>query len=312
MKDPFEAVQTINFLDIGCSGQIDAKWSSLFCLLSYIGFDPNSEECVRLNKKTHPYQTTQYLPFAISGEAGAQTLYKTKSIYCYSLLRPNSKWLNRFAFGNLFKEVGTEPVQCTTLDILAQEQNLKADIIKIDTQGVELPILKQGGLLLENTFCIEAETAFVEDYVGETTYSQLDEFLRAKGFIMMDLEIHRASRDNPLALHGKHQPIWCQSLWLYDFIGNSKPVAQEQALKYLKICQALDFFDYGCELARYFHQIGVLEAESLRYLEDPKNWIQGKLLLSKFGHHLLGWLPEKVSRRSLQKLQHLALYGHTC
>ncbi|MDX2240320.1 MAG: FkbM family methyltransferase [Leptolyngbyaceae cyanobacterium bins.302] len=212
-------------------------------------------------------------------------------------------------FAELFAEVGTEPVQCTTLDLLYEEQELKADIVKIDTQGVELPTLKSGSSLLENTFRIEAETGFVEDYIWETTYAQLDEFLRSKGFTMMNLENHRVSRGNSLALYSKPQPIWCQPLWLFDVVGNQVTPKREQTLRYLKIYQTLDFFDYNYELVRYFNQIGILEVEIFQYLETLDSWIKEKSLLSRFGHHLLGWLLEGVSRRLLQKFQQLFHYG---
>ena len=152
MKSPFEQVKDISFLDLGCSGSLDKKWTGLLPILSYIGFDPNAEECERLKNQPHPYKEARYLPYAIAGDKGTQTMYMTKSIYCYSLLKPNHPWLNRFTYRDFFEEVGTESVECTTLNLLSQEQNLKADIIKIDTQGLELPILKSSNLLLDNLF----------------------------------------------------------------------------------------------------------------------------------------------------------------
>jgi FkbM family methyltransferase len=312
MQNPFSQIESIDFLDIGCSGSLDAKWSPIVPLLSYTGFDPNAQECDRLNQKSHPYKSVRYLPYAIAGEQGNQTMYMTESIYCYSLLRPNSKWLERFAFGNLFREKGTESVYCTTLNHLAQEQNLKADIIKIDTQGLELPILKTSDAILKDTFCIEAETAFVEDYFNETTYAQVDTFLRSQGYLVFDINIHKVRRKNHLSRYGKHQPIWCESIWLYDFVGNPKPVTTEQALKALRICQALGYFDYGFELAEYFEQQGVIDSTVFQFLKKPNNWLQGTFWFSKATNNFLGIVPEKVSRRLLGKFQEIADYNHTC
>lgn len=314
MKNPFEQIESIDFLDIGCSGSLDDKWSPLFSLLFYTGFDPNPDECERLNNQTHPYKAASYLPYAIAGEKGKQTMYKTKSIYCYSLLRPNEQWLDRFAFADLFKVVGTEFVDCTTLNNLVVEKELKADIIKIDTQGLELPILKSGNLLVKNTFCIETETAFVEDYFGETTYAQIDDFLRQQGFLALDINIHKVKRNNHLSLYGKHQPIWCQTIWLYDFVGNSnqRNISTEQALKYLKICQVLEFFDYGFELACHFYKLNILDKQIIDYLEKPENWLKETLSVSRIGNRFLGLLPEKIRRNLLNKFQSIADYSHTC
>ncbi|HAA32622.1 MAG TPA: FkbM family methyltransferase [Cyanobacteria bacterium UBA8553] len=312
MNNPFNQITSVDFLDIGCSGVLDAKWSTLFPLLSYTGFDPNAEECERLNNQSHPYKTVRYLPYAIAGEDGNQTMYKTASIYCYSLLRPNQEWVSRFSFGDLFRETGTESVYCTTLNTLAQEQNLKADILKIDTQGLELPILKSGEQVLKDVFCIETETGFVEDYIGETTYAQIDGFLRSQGFTMVDINVHKVTRNNLMSRYGKHQPIWCQAVWLFDFVANKRESTREQALKFLRICQSLEYFDYGFELACYFNKMNLIEDEVIQYLKKPENWLKDNLLPNQIGNKLLGWLPEKVNRRLLQKLQEIADYGHTC
>ena len=273
MKSPFEQVKEISFLDLGCSGSLDKKWAELFPLLSYIGFDPNAEECERLKNQHHSYKEARYLPYAIAGEKGTQTMYMTKSIYCYSLLKPNHLWLNRFAYRNLFEEVGTESVECTTLNLLYKEQNIKADIIKLDTQGLELPILKSSNLLLDNLFCVETETGFLENYLGETKYAQVDEFMRSQGFLLFDLIYYRVSRRNELANYGEHQPLWGESLWLFDFIGQNHKPTLEKALKALLICKALKYFDYGLELAKYFYDLELINLETLKYLEIPSNWI---------------------------------------
>jgi len=308
MSNPFEKIKSVDFLDVGCSSSLDAKWFDLFPLLSYTGFDPNSEECERLNSKPHPYKTARYLPYAIAGEQGTKTMYKTQSLECYSLLHPNHNWLNRFSYCELFRLTGTESVVCTTLNALAEEQNLIADIIKIDTQGLELPIVKAGDKVLQKAFCVETETGFVENYIGETTYAQIDEFMRSKGFMMFDINIYRVTRKNSLAKHGKHQPLWCQALWLFDFIGTGKKPSREQALKALRICKALRYFDYGCELASYFNDIGIIESEILTYLERLENWvIKSKPLSSKAGK-LLSLLPERINKRLRYGLKEICDY----
>ena len=262
----------IHFLDLGCSGSLDEKWSELFPFLSYTGFDPNAAECKRLTNQPHRFKEARYLPYAIHGEKGTYPMYKTESIYCYSLLRPNHLWLNRFSFSDLFNETGTEPVLCTTLNHLAREEGLKADIMKLDTQGLELPILQSGDELLKNAICVETETGFMENYVGETTYAQIDEFMRSKGFLMFDLSIHRVGRKNFLSEHGTHQPIWCEAIWLFDFIGKKREPNRVQALKALTICRALKCYDYGFELASSFKELGILKSDELAHLSRVESW----------------------------------------
>ncbi|MDY6786071.1 MAG: FkbM family methyltransferase [Cyanobacteriota bacterium] len=300
-----DRIESINFVDLGCSGYLDTKWSNLLPLLAYTGFDPNQEECGRLNAQPHPYQSACYLAYAIAGETGMQTMYLTESIYCYSLLSPNSSWLKRFSFANLFTVKGTQPVTCNTLDALVETNDLKADIIKLDTQGLELPILKAGEKLLKKAFCVETETGFVENYIGETTYAQIDEFMRSRGFLLFDFQYHRASRKNPLADSGKHQPLWCEAVWLFDFIGQNTVPNREQAFKSLAICQALRYYDYGFELASYFKSLDLIDTEMLNFLENPENWESARKPPSSKLAKILKLLPQSLNRRLLFALEQL-------
>ena len=101
IKQFLKEITGINFLDVGSSGALDNKWNILEPFICLIGFDPNAEECERMASLPNNFLSLKYLSYALAGEVGTQTLYKTNSIYCYSLLQPNTSWLNRFSFSNL-------------------------------------------------------------------------------------------------------------------------------------------------------------------------------------------------------------------
>ena len=84
---------------------------------------------------------------------------------------------------------------------------------------------------------------------------------------------HRIPRTNPLAGHGKHQPLWCEATWLFDFVGRKAVPSREGALRALLICQVLQFYDYGFELACYFRDAGLIESSTVDSLQDPDQWI---------------------------------------
>lgn len=305
MNDYWREINSIHFLDVGCSGSLDRKWYMLAPLLNYVGFDPNKAECERLNQQPHTYKSATYYPYAIAGEEGTKTMYKTKSIFCYSLLRPNHNWLKRFSFHSLFQEIGEEEIECTTLNGLVAKESLQVDIIKLDTQGLELPILKSGSDLLNDAFCVETETGFCENYIGETTYSQIDEFMRAKGFLLFDLKIHRVSRDNHFMGIGKHQPLWCEAIWLFDYIGQNKVPSLQLAIKVLLICKSLQYYDYGLELAKYFKENMILDDDMFTFFQDPKNWTNMQLQpVSKVGK-ILRFFPKIIQEKLLFGLQEI-------
>jgi FkbM family methyltransferase len=282
IRNFLKEVQALNLVDIGSSGSLDAKWQPLNSSINLIGFDPNAEECERMSKLPHPFKSVQYLPFAIGGSKGTHTLYKTKSIYCYSLLQPNTEWLRRFSFHDLFEQTGEEPMKTEVLDDIPAVGKMDVDILKCDTQGLELPILKSASQTLHKAFYVETETGFVENYKGETTYSQIDEFMRQEGFLLFDINTsHRITRDNVFRKQKgiPAQLMWCEAVWLKDYIQQARRdtaftrvLTREKLLKSLIICALQGCIDYGYEIATLGFELKLISAEELNKLSVADAW----------------------------------------
>ncbi len=272
----------INLIDIGSSGSLDAKWAPIKELINLVGFDPNREECERQNKLPSQYRSSTFLPYAVHGKDGVETLYKTRSIYCYSLLKPNKEWLDRFAFHELFDVQGEEPIPVRAIHKIEELNGFSPDVIKIDVQGLELPILSDAGHLLESAFYVETETGFTENYVGETTFSQLDGFMQANGFLMFDINVnHRISRNNRFkeSPTGMEQILWAEAVWLKDYIGldrqgrfDTQNFSEQKVKKVLALCALQQCYDYGLELAEFFHRKGLLSKQELDALGNLDAW----------------------------------------
>lgn len=272
----------VNLIDIGSSGSLDAKWASIKGLINLVGFDPNQEECERQNKLPSPYKHSKFLPYAVHGKDGVETLYKTRSIYCYSLLKPNKEWLDRFAFHELFDVQGEEPIPVRAIHKIEELNGFSPDVIKIDVQGLELPILSDAGQLLESAFYVETETGFTENYVGETTFSQLDGFMQANGFLMFDINVnHRISRNNKFkeSPTGMEQILWAEAVWLKDYIGlekqgrfDTQSFSKQKVKKVLLLCALQQCYDYGLELAEFFYRKGLLSKQEVEALGNLEAW----------------------------------------
>lgn len=312
-----EEIEGFNFIDIGSSAGLQGNWKAIEHKINLIGFDPNVQECERMSKLPHRYKSVKYLPYAIAGEKGTVKLNKTKSIYCYSLLDPNSPWLNRFSFRELFEVVGEENVEVLPLSSVAELKDFDVDVLKTDTQGLELPILSKAQHLLDKAFFVETETGFVENYVGETTYAQIDEFMRRNGYLMFDMNLnHRISRDNPLKVKptGKEQIMWCEAVWLKDLIqlhtnnNLSITIERQKALKILVICALQGCYDFGYELAQLFASLQIITIEELAGLSANAGWqlqnqaepvtikaaVKPKTVSGSFINYALRLLPKKV------------------
>jgi FkbM family methyltransferase len=276
---PEIAQNGIDLVDVGCSGDLDPRWRDLVPILNYVGFDPNVEECKRLSEISLPCKTVKYVPCAVAGHVGEGNIYLTESPYCSSMLKPHQEWLKRFSYKDLFKVVGSETVRCDTLENLAETDNLRADVIKLDTQGMELPILKAAGRVLQDAFCVVTETGLVECYNGESVAADVDKFMRANGFMLFDQEIHRVDRGNEFGESSDGQPMWCESLWLRDHLSkeswgiDAPTLDRAQALKALYLCNYLGFPDYGFELVAQFNAQGLLSKEDVQQLSKSNTWI---------------------------------------
>jgi FkbM family methyltransferase len=102
----------------------------------------------------------------------------------------DSMYKERTAFYNDCKIVKRET---TTLDILLPDKQY--DLIKIDTQGAEIPILLGGKKIMEKTAFIMLEIPFVCQYnEGTPDFSEHITFMKNNNFVVFDImDQHRPS-----------------------------------------------------------------------------------------------------------------------
>ena len=272
----------LNVIDIGSSGELNPKWDRIKKFINLIGFDPNAEECERMNAIKTSFRSAKYLPYAIGGKSSLQDFYITKNLYCYSFLEPNFKWLKRFSFSELFEIDNVQKIQVSTLAEVKELSGFDVDVIKCDTQGLEYQILSTSKEFLSRSFYLEIETGFTENYSGETTYAQIDQFLRQEGFLMFDINInHRIARKGPFEnlKTGNEQILWAESTWLKDYcylISENKidprELNREKVLKVIILCSLMGCYDFGYELAVVFKDLGLIESSELQKLKEIAEW----------------------------------------
>lgn len=170
----------INILDIGAAlGErpsyqplIDAKRARL------IGFEPNPQECEKLNQTYGPPH--RFFPYFV-GDGGAATFHETNWNLTGSLYEPNTPLLEKFQnLAELVRPVAQHAVTTSRLDDIPDLGDV--DFIKIDVQGSELPIFQNGLRVLGQTLAIQTEVEFVELYKGQPMFADVDIFLRQQGF----------------------------------------------------------------------------------------------------------------------------------
>ena len=171
--------------DIGCRWGFADQWHRLGAKCQTIGFDPDVEECKRLETYYAGHDEVRLVPVGLSDHTGTATLYMTKDPGGYSLLPTVKDIVDHHPALDGGKIAGTTTVDVTTLDEWCAAEGVdRIDVIKIDTQGSELAILKGGDKALRNVRAVEVEVEFNPLYEDVPLFSEIDQFLRERGFVL--------------------------------------------------------------------------------------------------------------------------------
>jgi FkbM family methyltransferase len=177
----------IHAIDVGCRDGVRARWRALGPHGSLVGFDPDPEECARLNAGAIADEEL-YEPVALAASSGHATLYLTADPQSGSLYPPNEEAVRRHPELWRHEPRGTTTVATTTLDEWADRtKSNPIDVLKVDVQGAELDVLRGAERSLRSVRALELEVEFQALYVGQPLFGDVDEFLRERGFILWRL-----------------------------------------------------------------------------------------------------------------------------
>jgi FkbM family methyltransferase len=183
--------------------------------LRFIGFEPDAEEARRLNETPGPGGIEwQFVAAGLWGSTGTQMFEHNKTGGGSSFLRQNRAVTDRWKFenpdqlslaGDIFYPLRQEPIQVVSLSDWGREARVDSiDFLKLNVQGGELEILRGAGPLLDSVLGILVEVAFVESYHERPMFSDIDAYLRERGFIFFDLLAHHYVGRSSAPLAAQH------------------------------------------------------------------------------------------------------------
>lgn len=190
----------LTLVDVGSIGGLKDRWQLLQGRVRSYGFDPRE-------KVERQEANSTILPYAVGRETGVADFYVTRFGNMSSMLRPNPDAL--YCFQD--REYKAEVVEVEQLPIRRIDDSVPgplADALKVDAQGGEMEILLGAqGLLRSGLLLAEVEVSFIERYIGQPMFGDIDAFMRERGFDLLDLyQLRRYYRTNSLMLR-KHQVI---------------------------------------------------------------------------------------------------------
>jgi FkbM family methyltransferase len=233
------------------------------------GFEPQDAALAELNRKKGANET--YLPYAV-GDGGEHTLNLCAYSGWTSLFTPSAAALEVFSF---FKAnacvVERARLATRRLDDIAEIDTV--DFLKIDIQGGELAVFVHGREKLKHAVVIQTEVQFVDLYDGQPSFGQVDQELRAQGFIPHAFAALKKWPIAPLEFGGDprqplNQLLEADIVYVRDFV-HADRMSSDQ-LKHLALIAHACYgsFDLAGRCVALLEQRGALPPGALaRYVE---------------------------------------------
>ncbi|MFZ6665210.1 FkbM family methyltransferase [Peijinzhouia sedimentorum] len=234
----------INIFDIGAADEYPKEWDELI-FKNIFGFEPDFNSYKKLNPSTN----VNFYNTAIDFSTGVSKINLTKKRQCSSLLKPNLEYLDSFENSDRFNVEMVSNVNSLSLNDFIFNEKVLPDLIKLDTQGTELQILKGGNEDMFNTLnLIEIEVSFHELYLSQDLFFDVDPFLKGKGFNLVSLETIGHKRKSELPFKDLKEVFFGNALYLKD---PTKVSDSNQLLKLAYVATAYGFSRYAYNLIKY-------------------------------------------------------------
>lgn len=246
-----EPIPLIRIIDVGALWLGEEPYDPLVRggLARVLGFEPIAAECEALNRKFGPHN--RYLPYAV-GDGTRRRFHRCGHSMTSSLYEPDLECMGQYHNLPHFCQVEESwEMQTVRLDDVMEARG--ADYLKLDVQGAELDVLRGAEETLRSVVAIQTEVEFVPIYRGQPLFAEIDQFLRAHGFMF-----HRFERTEGRVLqtvsvvhdteNERRQMLWADAVYIRD-IAAWKELGDASLLKLAAILHELyGSFDFVARL----------------------------------------------------------------
>ncbi|MBV6632720.1 MAG: FkbM family methyltransferase [Alphaproteobacteria bacterium] len=213
-----------------------------------IGFEPEEKAFAELQKLGDGYEI---LPYVIAdGKPG--TFHLNHFAETSSLLPTNRDFVKRYqALPDLMTTKSRSPCETKTLDDALGDRKL--DLLKVDVQGMTLPLLEHAPKVLASYPLIECEVEFQPLYKDQALFAEVDQFMRSQGYMLLKLQPPKPIYFEPKTFADGNNPRLGQTAWsdaIYVADHDKIDELDQQQLERLVVLSLLWYgcYDFACSL----------------------------------------------------------------
>lgn len=184
-------------IDIGASGEINAKWKEIAPYSICIAFDADDREfhiTEQTNKSYKKLITFNRIVTATPEDEA--NFYLTASPFCSSLLEPDTEKLNPWIFSELFTIEKTSKLPAITIQSALQQANITyIDWFKTDTQGTDLRLFSTlPDQLKTGVMAAELEPGILDAYKEEDKLFAVMQEMQKAGLWLSSMTVKGTQR----------------------------------------------------------------------------------------------------------------------
>jgi hypothetical protein len=192
-------------VDIGASGEINAKWKAIAPWCICLAYDADDRE-FRITEETNSaYRKLITFNRIVTAEpVGHTDFYLTASPFCSSLLEPDQEKLKPWVFSNLFSVEKKTSLPAITLEESFRQANITyVDWFKTDTQGTDLRLFNSLSPSLQSgILAVELEPGILDAYKGEDKLYSVMQEMHKKDMWLSSMEVKGVQRLNAAYVSG--------------------------------------------------------------------------------------------------------------
>jgi hypothetical protein len=197
MRSEYLAERPPVLVDIGASGEINAKWKPIASYCICVAFDADDREFHVTENTNSAYRKLLTFNRIVTAEPiEFADFYLTASPFCSSLLEPEGDKLRPWIHGGLFTVESKKRLPAITLtEALSQAKINYIDWFKSDSQGTDLRLFNSlSPSVRPGILAVEMEPGILDAYKGEDKLPAVMRQMDENNFWLSSMEVKGVQR----------------------------------------------------------------------------------------------------------------------